>query len=316
MTIRSAGLRFVEWRRPYVRPSTIEAFQTQFIALDRFFGDLHLGEMTAGHLREYQRTRATNADAMWKRTAGAGTINHEINSLSQVLEYAGLWQKLKPYYQPMRIPRWTPPRVMEPEEERRLFEVAAGDPDLELAYLVASITNNTSACGCELRALQIKHVDLLSRPPEVLIPSDRVKNEFRGRRIPLNETAAAMFAKCLARAAKRGSVDREHYLFPFRVKRNTFDPTRPASRYWIRANFNKLRLAAGLPWLRPHDLRHQVITRMLECGAPEPTVMAIVGHVSRQMLDHYSHIRMEAKMSVVNAIEPRHWRVAEVRRTA
>ncbi|GEM_PF-4495512 len=161
MTIRSAGKRFIEWRRPYVKESTGEAFQTQFIALDRFFGDLHLDEISAWHLREYQRTRAANADAMWKRTASAGTINHEINSLSQVLEYAGLWQKLK-----------------------------------------------------------------------------------------------------------------------------------------------------------PHDLRHQVITRMLECGAPDETVMAITGQISRQTLKHYSHIRMEAKMSVVNAIEPRHWRIAEVRRTA
>jgi hypothetical protein len=59
-----------------------------------------------------------------------------------------------------------------------------------------------------------------------------------------------------------------------------------------------------------------VITRMLECGAPEKTVMAVAGHISKQMLDHYSHIRMEAKMSVVNAIEPRHWRIAEVRRRA
>lgn len=102
----------------------------------------------------------------------------------------------------------------------------------------------------------------------------------------------------------------------FRVKRNCYDPKRPASRYWIRANFDKLRIKAELPWLRPHDLRHQVITRMLESGAPEKTVMAVAGHISKQMLDHYSHIRMEAKMAVVNAIEPRHFHVAVVRRTA
>jgi len=30
--------------------------------------------------------------------------------------------------------------------------------------------------------------------------------------------------------------------------------------------------------------------------------MAIAGHVSRKMLEHYSHIRMEAKRSALDAI--------------
>jgi integrase len=316
MTVRAAGERFVEWRRPYVRDGTVESYVGWVAALDRFFADLRLEEITAGHLREYQRMRQCNADGLWKRTAAHSAVNHELNTLSQILEYAGLWQKLKPYYQPVKTPRWTPPRAMEREEERRLFEVAASDPELELAYLVATITNNTSASGVELRNLQIMHVKLLASPPEVVIPTEWVKNEYRGRRIPLNETAAFAFERCLLRAARLGSKDREHYLFPFRVKRNTYDPTRPPSRYWLRANFEKLRTAAGLPWLRPHDLRHQAITRMLESGAPEQSIKAVAGHVSQQMLEYYSHIRMDAKMAVVNAIEPRHWHIAAVRRRA
>ena len=31
--------------------------------------------------------------------------------------------------------------------------------------------------------------------------------------------------------------------------------------------------------------------------------MAIAGHVSRRMLEHYSHIRMDAKRKAVEAIE-------------
>jgi hypothetical protein len=33
--------------------------------------------------------------------------------------------------------------------------------------------------------------------------------------------------------------------------------------------------------------------------------MAIVGHVSRKMLEHYSHIRMAAKRAAVDAISSR-----------
>lgn len=316
MTIQQASERWIEWRRPYTRGRTIETYETFFKALIRFFQEIRLNEIKPGHLREYQRMRAINADNYWKRTAGVSVINHELNALAQLLEYAGLWQALKPFYRPLPSKRWQPPRVLTPDQEAKLFEIAATDPELELAYLVASITNNTSAAGTELRNLQIKHVDLLSEPPSVVIPGDITKNDVRGRLIPLNATAAKQFDRAVRRANKLGCTSREHFLFPFRVKRNSYDPTRPASRYWLRSSFNKLRVAADMPDLRPHDLRHQAITRMLETGAPENTVMSIAGHVSKQMLDHYSHTRIDAKMAVVRAVEPGSFRVAGARRFA
>ena len=56
--------------------------------------------------------------------------------------------------------------------------------------------------------------------------------------------------------------------------------------------------------IRPHDLRHQIVTKLLEAGAPEQTVMSIAGHVSRQMLEHYSHQRIDAKAKALNMINP------------
>ena len=47
--------------------------------------------------------------------------------------------------------------------------------------------------------------------------------------------------------------------------------------------------------LRFHDLRHQCVTELAEQGVPEQTLMAIAGHISRRMLDHYSHARLAAK---------------------
>jgi len=109
--------------------------------------------------------------------------------------------------------------------------------------------------------------------------------------------------RALDRAAKLGSVDPEHYVFPFRVRRGEFDPTRPASSSFLRKQFDELRTAAGLPWLRPHDLRHQAITELLENGVPEETVMSMAGHVSSQMMRHYSHTRIKAKTEAVLALE-------------
>ena len=53
---------------------------------------------------------------------------------------------------------------------------------------------------------------------------------------------------------------------------------------------------------RWHDNRHTLITDLAESGAGDQTIMDIAGHVSKQMLKHYSHIRMEAKRHALEAI--------------
>jgi hypothetical protein len=40
---------------------------------------------------------------------------------------------------------------------------------------------------------------------------------------------------------------------------------------------------------------------LAESGAGDETIMQIAGHVSRQMLRHYSHIRMNAKRDALDA---------------
>ena len=72
----------------------------------------------------------------------------------------------------------------------------------------------------------------------------------------------------------------EHYLFPFRIKRCKYNPERPATRWFLRCSWNHLRKISGLHDLRPHDLRHHAITRMLENGVDGELVNAISGHVS------------------------------------
>jgi integrase len=54
--------------------------------------------------------------------------------------------------------------------------------------------------------------------------------------------------------------------------------------------------------VRFHDLRHTCITKLAESQATDQTLTAIAGHVSRRMIEHYSHIRMEAKRAAVDAI--------------
>jgi hypothetical protein len=54
--------------------------------------------------------------------------------------------------------------------------------------------------------------------------------------------------------------------------------------------------------LRFHDLRHHAITELAESQASDRTIMSIAGHVSQQMLAHYSHVRIEAKRKALDAL--------------
>ena len=46
-------------------------------------------------------------------------------------------------------------------------------------------------------------------------------------------------------------------------------------------------------------MRHTAATKMAEAGIPESTMLALMGHMSRAMLERYSHIRMTAKREAV-----------------
>ena len=62
----------------------------------------------------------------------------------------------------------------------------------------------------------------------------------------------------------------------------------------IYKRWDEVRVAAGLPWLRPYDLRHSAITRLAEKGTPIAVIMAFAGHVSLRMQQHYTQISQMA----------------------
>ncbi len=82
--------------------------------------------------------------------------------------------------------------------------------------------------------------------------------------------------------------------------------TCPDSLTWIagRQGLGNL-IGVGKVKGRWHDHRHTMITDLAESGAGDQTIMDIAGHVSKNMLKHYSHIRMEAKREALESIVKR-----------
>src|SRR5271170_6056172 len=51
--------------------------------------------------------------------------------------------------------------------------------------------------------------------------------------------------------------------------------------------------------------RHHAITELAESQASDATIMAIAGHISRQMLEHYSHVRLDLKRKALDGLATR-----------
>ena|SRR5258708_3131186 len=55
---------------------------------------------------------------------------------------------------------------------------------------------------------------------------------------------------------------------------------------------------------RWHDCRHTFITRLAENpNVSEETIRSLAGHVSRKMLERYSHIRISAKQAAIATLD-------------
>lgn len=317
MQVTPESLRFIplseaadKWwnhiKKPTVRKQrTVEAYALYLKNLKAEMGGFKLSEIHHGHLIAYQQKRHI------EQKACTSYVNHETNVLQQIISYCGLWEYIKPHFKPMPPPDWRPPKTLTQDMEDKFFKIVAEGPESwKPAYWAVSITNNTSAMGTELRNLQRKHVFLEPGNARMHVPDGKTKNEFRARVIPLNEIAEKSIRQVISRAEqiaiKQGfaQLQPDHFLFPFRVKRNGYDVTRPATRAFIKKPFQQMREVLGpdFDWLQPRNFRNQIITKLFESGVPDETITAIAGHQSIRMSKYYSSIRFDAKKAALKAI--------------
>src|ERR1017187_3247413 len=288
----AAGELYLARRESQVSASTMSLERYGFKQLSKHFATIPIGAVTIEHLDDYVRQR---------KAAGVGnrSINIEVGVLRRLLKQFRQWGRIGDEYKPLSEPKDIG-RALTPEQELSLFNAASSRPEWAVAFHAALVTTNTTASGCELRNLKLQDIDLAAKMLYVRVG----KNRFRVRVIPLNRTAAWAMERLLNRAHELGATKPDHYLIPSRVAGKTYDPTKPPSQWAWRTSWRKLTEAAGLQKLRLHDLRHHAITRLAESSeVSEQAIMAIAGHVSREMLQHYSHIRQEAKRKAVAALD-------------
>ena len=300
---------------PNFRPRGLESVQSSEASLEKFFGRVKMSSITAGMLQSYQQARKENTFVVggavrhpWRKPAGHSAINHDLSVLHQMLAFCGCWAKIAPEYYPLPIKGWSPRKIFQSEQEEADFfsRLSGSDNEMvETALWAALVTTHTTASGIELRGLRLENVMLVApgETSSIYIPEDACKNGCRPRRIPLNDTARFAMANLMLRAQRLGSSEPGHYLFPFRLKRGQYDLSKRAERGFLRKSWLKLREVTGRPDIKPHDLRHLSITKMLEKGATGEQVRAVSGQVTQKMIDYYSHLRLNATAETVARID-------------
>ena len=287
--LSAAVSAYLDAKRMRCSPRTIELEEERLVLVQRHFGDVPFSAITAQAIANFQRSR---------HEAGIAnrTINMDVGVLSRVLKSCGRWRPLADHVHNLPERQHPVGRALTGEERQRLFDAAASNPEWEHVYCAAVVAANTSMRPVEVKHLRRRDVDLVKK----LLHVRRSKNESSHRVIPLNGSALKAAARMFERADLLGHSEPDHYLWPA-CQWGRYDATKPMLK-WDTA-WRALRDAAGLPGLRFHDLRHTVITELAEMGVADHVLESISGHLSRRMLEHYSHIRIDAKRQALDALD-------------
>jgi integrase len=319
LNITEAIERYLEDRAAHVQPRSKRSESDHAKPLREYFGCLPIARIDADSILAYVRHRKANG-------LSNTTVNMEIGILRRILKRAKRWHFVED--EVPRLPeRRDIGRALRPEEKLRLLKVAQSRPEWETAYLASVLALNTTMRGCEIKQLRWRDLDLMDQSLVIR----RSKTRAGERLIPLNANAYNAIMRLRERAQRLfgNDLQPDWYVFPSAEGYSKPDPTRPMNGWrsaWrsltravkcptcgelqnpsemccnakCRADISKVKSSTAE--LRFHDLRHHAITELAESQASDRTIMSIAGHVSQQMLAHYSHVRIEAKRKALDAL--------------
>jgi integrase len=272
---------------------TVAGYKQRVAPVIAAFGDRLVCDIDRKDVLDYRAERL--ADGMSNRT-----VNYEICCLRGVLESYGLWAKIRKVVRLRE--NHDRGQAISFDDENALLTACINSPSPGL-YSMFVLSIDAGLRASELRSLRRRDVTGC----EVVVPKSKTE-AGKGRSIPLTKRALAALDQWSQRFPNAGP---DSFLFP----RHSVQQVKGTKltilcdvvlgrqvRSWQRAWRTVLK-RAGLKY-RWHDLRHTFVTRLAENPEiSEQTIRALAGHVSQQMLQRYSHIRVRAKQEAIAALE-------------
>jgi integrase len=319
LIFEDAAEKYLLGRLPELAESSQRKERQLLVKPKEYFRGKRLRAIEAEDVIEFRQSRTAEG-------VGPAIINMEVGVIRRMLKRAKRWGALAEDIKPLREPR-NVGRAMSLEHKLRLLSTAGANPDWENARLAMTLALCTTMRGVEIKNLRWRDVDFFRQSLTIR----RSKTEAGLRSIPMNEDAYSAVLELRERAKGFEGTAPEHFLFPA-CEHGHIDPKLPMKSWrtaWRRMTqliqCPACRTSQGpgdtcqnaecgadirdvkspLAGLRFHDLRHHAITELAESQASDSTIMALAGHVSRKMLEHYSHIRQDAKREAVNFLSAR-----------
>jgi integrase len=256
-------------------------------------------------IRRYETTRL-------REDISPKTINNEVLVLAAMLREAKLWVKLRDDYKKLHVRRSDVPDALSAEEAKRLLAYASTAQEDAVAPYAAVLAYSTGMRSREIKYLTLGSIHLDTPTPYIQVKRSSTKTDAGARKVALDQIAIWALRKLLDRGKRKGSIQPTHYLLPTRLDRHTrasdplkggtgWDPTHPQTSWDV--EWDDLRKKTGLTHRRFHDLRHSYVTRAAEANVPVLVIQQQVGHLSRQMTEHYCHVSHAALHQAAQQIQ-------------
>lgn len=339
----------------YLKETTETSYRQYVDSLKLFFADMPLEKIHAGNLREYQRARLLGHEPFlrYRRPQDAKEriidgvkhppkgktpcpvkpkkVNQELQVLKRVMQTAGAWtMEINKRYHRLAEEESEVQRALEPEEQELWLGTAASRPEWKVVHWYSLLAIGCTLSTNELRYLRLGDINLHHQT--ITVAGKGVK--CRGKHKPARRRVIALVGadqlwaaeKLLERAKEEcGCRDPQHYVFPMRNRKFDFDPTTPMSNSGIKREWQEIRDETGLTWFRQYDCRHTGGTNLATEGWRPAQIKARMGHITDEMMDHYTHISESAQRREFNRVResrlkrpaqpaPRHWETDDFER--
>ena len=246
--------------------------------LTRFFGGVLLHELMAHRIEQFKRERLAGRWQAHGQTGPAkpvrpATINRELDTLRAILAWAVKDRRLvespmaaveRLYVRNGRI------RILRPDEQLALLAACQRHPKLAAIVELLLITG--------ARVGELLHLQW---------------TEDRGQELHFLNTKNGQVRRVQVTTRMRELLDglprSGPYVF---ANRRTGKPYHNVRKVFGRA-LERAEIRTGD--VTVHTLRHTAITRMVAAGVDDYTVMETVGHLTRAMLQRYTHPATERK---------------------
>lgn len=231
-----------------------------------FLGSQYIDQIRAEQI-------AAMVDRMREKKYATGTTNRVVIVLRHIFNLARKWRvpgiKDNPTTGINLAPDVNRERFLSLEEAKRLVASIEGDEN-QVAANAIMLLLLTGARRNEITQAKWEHIDWSNRT--LLVP---LSKSGKPRSIALNGSAIALLRKVQANGDSA-------YIFPSPVTR------RPSASLYF--PWQRIRVRAGLPDLRLHDLRHSFASFLVNNGVSLYVVQGLLGHGNSRYTQRYAHL--------------------------